>query len=308
MEKPFVLIIEDERDIAALFRHVLDLAGYRTEIASHGTLAMERLSNSRPDVVLLDLTLPGVSGAEILRRMRSDEHLKGIPVVVITAHSEIAESLAVEPDLVMLKPVSAAQLADLVRRLTQDSKLAETAPFARAPSDNITGLYNRPFFLNRLDCAFKSLKENGQSLFAVLSLSPNRYQKIDHRLGRQRADAFLAETAEILRTSVRPTDTIARFEQDQFYILVEQAPRRDIADMIAARIQVNLNGRIAQATGEPFTCSIGVLLCDTRYEFLEEIERDARAAYALARAAGPGACLIFDHNSIKRNRPEQAAG
>ena len=58
MEKPFVLIIEDERDIAALFRHVLDLAGYRTEIASHGTLAMERLSNSRPDVVLLDLTFP----------------------------------------------------------------------------------------------------------------------------------------------------------------------------------------------------------------------------------------------------------
>ena len=59
MEKPFVLIIEDDRDIAALFRHVMDLAGYRTDIAANGTLALERLSISLPDVVLLDLTLPG---------------------------------------------------------------------------------------------------------------------------------------------------------------------------------------------------------------------------------------------------------
>ena len=62
MEKPFVLIIEDDRDIAALFRHVMDLAGYRTDIAANGTLALERLSLSQPDVVLLDLTLPGYAG------------------------------------------------------------------------------------------------------------------------------------------------------------------------------------------------------------------------------------------------------
>jgi diguanylate cyclase (GGDEF)-like protein len=308
MEKPFVLIIEDERDIAALFRHVLDMAGYRTEIAAHGTLAAERLSHCQPDIVLLDLTLPGTSGAEILRKMRADERLKGVPVVVITAHSEIAESLAVEPDLVMLKPVSAAQLTGLVQRLTRESKLLEAAPFGKAPSDKITGLYNRSFFMNRLDYAFRSLKENGQNLFAVLSLSPNQYEGINHRFGKQQADAFLSEAAELLRASVRPTDTIARFEQDQFHILVEQAPRRDIADMIAARIQVNMNGRVAEATGERFSCCIGVLLCDRRYEYVDEIERDARAAYALAKAGGPGTCLIFDHDSIKKNRPIETAG
>ena len=66
MEKPFVLIVEDERDIAALFRHVMDLAGYHTEIASNGQLAMERLATCVPDIVLLDLSLPGISGVNIL--------------------------------------------------------------------------------------------------------------------------------------------------------------------------------------------------------------------------------------------------
>src|SRR5678816_2828050 len=62
MEKPSALIVEDDRDIGALFRHVLDLAGYRTEIVLHGLVAMEHLAKTTPDIVLLDLNLPGVSG------------------------------------------------------------------------------------------------------------------------------------------------------------------------------------------------------------------------------------------------------
>ena len=50
MSKPFVLIIEDERDIAALFRHVVDMVGYHTEIALSGQVAHDRLSNSKPDI------------------------------------------------------------------------------------------------------------------------------------------------------------------------------------------------------------------------------------------------------------------
>src|SRR5512141_428784 len=82
METPFALIIEDDRDIAALFRHVLDIAGYRTEIVMHGGEAVERLQSALPDIVLLDLSLPGVPGSVILEDMRADERLKSIPVVV----------------------------------------------------------------------------------------------------------------------------------------------------------------------------------------------------------------------------------
>ena len=116
VEKQFALIIEDDRDIAALFRHVLNIAGYHTEM--HGKEAMKYLHSVQPDIVLLDLHLLGVSGVQILEQMRADERLKLVPVVVVTAYSRDADSLPIEPDLVLLKPVNLEQLSDLVQLRT----------------------------------------------------------------------------------------------------------------------------------------------------------------------------------------------
>lgn len=299
MEKPFVLIVEDERDIAALFRHVMDLAGYRTEIASNGQAAAERLATCQPDVVLLDLSLPGISGVNILQHMRLDERLQHIPVVVVTAYPELAESLAVEPDLIMLKPVSAEQLSALVERLTNTSRLTETVVMDVPPRDPATGLYNRSFFLNRLDSALRGLRDQERGLFAILAISPDRYELIRHEHGEPRADKFAQSVGDCLRACVRPTDTIARFELDHFFILVEQAPGLQIPGMIARRIQRRLEGQPADLGGGQLTSSIGVLLCDSRYDSVDEIVRDAGAAYASARLAGIGSCLTFDHDSIR---------
>ena len=85
MDKPFALLIEDDRDVATLFRHVMDMAGYRSEIIYDGIEAMKRLSNIEPDLVVLDLQLPGISGVEILQKMRTDERMKTIPVIIVTA-------------------------------------------------------------------------------------------------------------------------------------------------------------------------------------------------------------------------------
>ncbi|MBK9781973.1 MAG: response regulator [Anaerolineales bacterium] len=68
--KPIALIVEDDRDIVALFRHVLDIAGYQTGIVLDGKDAVDRLEVMRPNIVLLDLQLPRMSGIEkILKRM-----------------------------------------------------------------------------------------------------------------------------------------------------------------------------------------------------------------------------------------------
>lgn len=114
MDKPFALLIEDDRDVAALFRHVLDMAGYNSESIMDGKVAMDRLASVRPDVVLLDLQLPSMSGVEILKRMRADERMKTIPVVVVTAYAYYANSLPVEPDLFLLKPVDIHDLISLI--------------------------------------------------------------------------------------------------------------------------------------------------------------------------------------------------
>ena len=128
MGKPFALIIEDDRDIATLFRHIVDVAGYRTEIAFHGQVAIERLDTSMPDIVILDLNLPGITGNDILARIRKDRRFIRTKIIVVTAHSYMADSLSIEPDLILLKPVSLDQLTSFIKRFSDLEKSQKTIP------------------------------------------------------------------------------------------------------------------------------------------------------------------------------------
>jgi len=245
MEKPLALVVEDDRDSAALFRHVLDMAGYRTEIAFHGQVAVERLSNTRPDLVILDLTPPGVSGNEILELIRRDARLSHTKVIAVTAHTHIAESLSVEPDLVLFKPISTEQFSDFIERFHLKVKYQTTVPLKDEPWDRVTGLYNRSFFENRLDFALRRKKELRQYLFMVISIRIDQDDSIKNQIGIKNWILTLRETAKALQATVRPTDTIARFHQGDFYILIENVPDKDIFKMIAARVQNKLHEGLA---------------------------------------------------------------
>ncbi len=117
MTKPFALIVEDDRDIAEIFNLALEGAGFETESILDGEAAMERLAEIVPDVVVLDVHLPGVSGKEILRFIRATERLAETRVMLVTADSARGEELRGESDLVLLKPVSPLQLRTLASRL-----------------------------------------------------------------------------------------------------------------------------------------------------------------------------------------------
>ena len=117
MAKPLALIVEDEFDISIVFSKALQAAGFDTEVIHSGDVALEWLSSSRPDIVILDLNLPRVTGPEILQHIRTDERLKKIPVIVATAYARLAEGVRDQADRVLFKPISFAQLRDLSARL-----------------------------------------------------------------------------------------------------------------------------------------------------------------------------------------------
>ena len=110
---PRVLVVEDERDIAALVAYHLTREGYRVRTAGGGEEALESLRNERADLVVLDLMLPGFSGYEILAEIRKREEWKDISVVVLTARREEAErikGLELGADDYVTKPFSPREL------------------------------------------------------------------------------------------------------------------------------------------------------------------------------------------------------
>jgi DNA-binding response OmpR family regulator len=116
MSNPIALIVEDDDDLANIFAEALQAARYDTEIARTGDRAMARLKTVTPDVVVLDLHLPGVSGMEILGQIRANPRLAHARVIVASADPVMAQSLSDQADLVLIKPISFSQLRDLANR------------------------------------------------------------------------------------------------------------------------------------------------------------------------------------------------
>jgi DNA-binding response OmpR family regulator len=85
-----ILVVDDERDIVELVRYNLVQAGYRVSAAADGQQALEMVRRDRPDLVVLDLMLPLMSGTEVARLLRQDEKTRDIPIIMLTARAKRA--------------------------------------------------------------------------------------------------------------------------------------------------------------------------------------------------------------------------
>jgi two-component system cell cycle response regulator DivK len=126
MSNLLAFIIEDHVDAATIFAEALKAASFDIEIISSGDAALKRLSETVPNMVVLDLNLPQISGAEILSRIRADERLSQVCVIVATAHPQMADNVQGEADLVLLKPISFTQMRGLATRMGANTSSEET--------------------------------------------------------------------------------------------------------------------------------------------------------------------------------------
>jgi two-component system phosphate regulon response regulator PhoB len=123
-----ILVVDDEPDLRELVRVNLVQAGYAVELASDGSEALRALRKSKPDLVVLDLMLPDVSGTEICRRIRADEGLADLPVIMLTALSQEVDRVVgfeLGADDYVTKPFSTRELVLRVKALLRRRGQAE---------------------------------------------------------------------------------------------------------------------------------------------------------------------------------------
>jgi len=114
-----VLIVEDEADAAELFAEMMRVSGFRVRKTSSSTPALSMMTEEKPDIVLLDIMMPDVSGLDILRQMRHDPALAAIPVVVVSAKSmpaDIRNGMEAGASTYLTKPVGFLELKEAVER------------------------------------------------------------------------------------------------------------------------------------------------------------------------------------------------
>ena len=126
-----ILIIEDENDLAELIAFNLEKEGYRPLIAPDGTSGLEAARDNPPDLILLDLMLPGLSGTEISKILRSNAKTARIPIIMLTAKGEEIDRVVgfeVGADDYMVKPFSSRELLLRIKAVLRRTSREETEP------------------------------------------------------------------------------------------------------------------------------------------------------------------------------------
>src|ERR1043166_1667658 len=168
-----VVMVDDEPTTIDVLQAFLENEGYRRFVTtSDSTRAMELITNQHPDVVLLDLNMPEVSGFDILRLMRAHNRLRHVPVIVLTSSNDSEtklKALQLGATDFLAKPVDPSELALRLR-----NTLAAKAYQDRLTNyDALTGLPNRRMFMDRLLWSLRCAKrENGSGAILHIHLAP----------------------------------------------------------------------------------------------------------------------------------------
>ncbi len=130
-QKKRILLIEDEEDIAALIKLQAELSGFKLHVEVDGINGFRAVEREKPDLVLLDIMLPGQNGYDVCRKIKSTPELKSIPVIILTAKDEeldILLGLELGADDYILKPFSPKVLMSRIKAVLRRGKEAEKAP------------------------------------------------------------------------------------------------------------------------------------------------------------------------------------
>jgi phosphate regulon transcriptional regulator PhoB len=208
-----VLIVEDEPDIRNLIVHHLTRDGFRCRTAGSGAEALARVRSSAPDLVVLDLMLPEMTGLEVCRRLRADPTTAGVPIIMLTAKTDEVDrivGLEMGADDYVAKPFSPKELVARVRAVLRRARPGEaTRPLAAGSvrldtSRHLVTVGGRPVELTpkEFDLLHALLEAGGRVL--------SREHLLNRVWGYARADEIESRTVDVhirrLRSKLGPEE------------------------------------------------------------------------------------------------------
>jgi len=255
-----VLIVEDDEDDCRLLESRLTEYGHRVTAAHSGQEALDLVRDLAPQLILLKVSLPGMDGFEVCRRLKADRDTRDIPIVFLTAAGEEIDKMN-GLHVGGLDYISTPfDDAELLARTTWALRLKQLQDELSVPAeeDKLTGLLNSSFFNVQYhrEC---NRSRRYDSLFAVVMVDVDRFQQVNSLHGAAFGDMVLKELATILREQTRESDYVARWGSNEFVLML---PEGDLPKAI--RFAKKLYGVIAAHEFGPaetkirLTVSIGV--------------------------------------------------
>jgi diguanylate cyclase (GGDEF)-like protein len=222
-----ILVIDDDPISARLIDSCLRAAGFVSSSCSEPQKALSVLEAELPDLVILDVVMPGVDGYELCRQIRKHPALAFTPVIFVTRKGDVEQrvrGLEVGGNDYVSKPFEPQELVARVRsHLQRLSALQDMAV-----RDGLTRLFNHKFFKLRLEQEIQRARRY-RSPFTLAMADIDRFKIVNDTWGHPAGDAVLVRLANLLSAGVRSTDVVARYGGEEFGILLIEAGAKEAA-------------------------------------------------------------------------------
>jgi len=291
-----VMLVDDDSLCLKVVQVFLQEAGYHKFVStSEPSDALHLMEQERPDVLLLDLMMPGVSGFQVLAAIRSNQDLRYTPVIILTAEGDPEkklEALDLGATDFLTKPVDPSEL-----RLRIRNALAFKAYQDRlANFDTLTGLPNRNAFLRKAEPALRQAVQQGQRC-AMMDVDLDHFKQINDTLGHKAGDRILCAAVGRLERAIPPpgpggmpvdeAPTVARLSGDEFVVLTRGIADATEAGAVAEKILSAFHDPFLLGGHELFvTPSIGIALCPDDAEGADTLLKQAETAMHQAKQLG----------------------
>lgn len=301
-ERPKILIVDDEPGTLGTLGSYLSVE-YETLTAHNAEVALELLNQHQPDLILLDVWMPGIDGLELQRRLRQDGRTRRVPIILVSAFGEtpdIVQGLHEGANDYVAKPINLAilearikthlKVARLVKRLEEaNERLAELATY-----DDLTGVLNRRTILANLDAEFQRSRRYDRALsFFMMDLDD--FKSVNDTYGHAAGDSVLNGIVECLRSSLRTTDVLGRYGGEEFCVIL---PETTIlrAVQVAERVRDSVEHSSFNLDGQSIflTLSIGVsTLRNPMHTKADDLIKEADSALYEAKRSGKNRVVIY---------------
>ena len=288
ISKGKVLIVADAPDTVEIIKKLLVFEGYEVLTTSTGEEGVKKVEQEKPEIVLLDISLPGIDGNEALRRIRKVDSI--VSVIMLTAFATVDNAISAlkegASDFVK-KPFENEHLVHLVNQclekyqtLKEKGRLEEEVQ-RLSITDDLTGLYNYRHFYKTLELEIARLKRQRTAL-SLLMFDMDNFKRYNDLYGHLEGDKVLKKVGEVVDRLIRShVDSGYRYGGDEFAVLLVGATL-DQAMPIAERLRIS----IEQAGFRDISVSIGVTEFYPDYSLREFVRLADDSLYAAKHSGG----------------------
>jgi len=231
---PLVLIVDDVAKNLQVLGTILSKQNFKVAAANNGEQALKIAGNTLPDLILLDIMMPGINGFEVCSRLKKDPKTAGIPVIFLTAKIEPEDIIkGFETGAVdyVTKPFNSIELlartkTHLELKISRDLlKIKNEQLRELAITDSMTGLYNHRYIIDNLEERIAEAKRYKQSL-AVAMLDIDFFKKVNDNHGHLFGDLVLVRISTIIEETIRKTDIAGRYGGEEYLIIFTNTDKK----------------------------------------------------------------------------------